>query len=136
MSATGVGDADNTNVFTPEITPAAPALLHAKVNATSVESNAPFGVNAMMKFCIPPPGMDTGWFGLPMGLLMEDVAWNRNDAGIGVAGWIVQPVAVLLPAFTIVANAVADFPTCTDRLEGNTAAASGPAVPPPATPLT
>src|SRR5262245_53663442 len=45
-------------------------------------------------------------------------------AGSPAAGAMVHPVAVSGPTLIKVANAVADLPTCTDRLAGNTADSS------------
>src|SRR5262245_22054931 len=59
------------------------------------------------------------------------VVWSANVAGTGVAGLstkvgadTLQPIAAVVPALMIVANAVAELPTETARADGSTAATS------------
>ena len=58
-----------------------------------------------------------------MALVEGSVVWKEKSAETAVSGAIVQPVACTVPALIIVKKAVAVFPTCTDRLVGNTDAA-------------
>ena len=69
--------------------------------------------------------MSTGVLGVPVtALLVGSVVWNVNLAGTIVTGTMAQLVATLMPELMIVANVVAALPTCTERLDGSTAATS------------
>ena len=69
--------------------------------------------------------MSTGVLGVPVtALLVGSVVWNVNLAGTIVTGTMAQLVATLMPELMIVANAVTALPTCTERLDGSTAATS------------
>jgi hypothetical protein len=66
--------------------------------------------------------MLTGVLGAPTSTLVDGlVLWYRKVAGTIVMGAMEQLVAVVAPALTMVANAVAVPPTTTDRLPGSTA---------------
>src|SRR4029450_13840602 len=67
--------------------------------------------------------MFTGVFGAPVTWLVAgSVDWYMNVAGRLIKSERPHPVAITEPTWIIVAKAVAVVPTCTERLDGSTAA--------------
>ena len=115
-------------VFTPVTTSAGPAFVQPKVHSSTlafVGVDCALGVAAMMNVCSPSGGMSTGVFAVPTrAFVFGSVVWYANVAGSCVAGAMLQPLAVAVPALMMPANAVAGWPTWTLRDDGSTAAAS------------
>src|SRR5262245_18344277 len=125
MYGTPVADPDSKMVVSPEATGAGTVLAQVNVSSTSEGAKALVGVNSVPIVCCPPPGMLTGVLGAPVTWLVAGlVVWKRKFAASDVGGAMVQRLAYPGPLAIIVANAVAGFPTTTDRLMGKTAAAS------------
>src|SRR5262245_8774416 len=80
----------------------------------------------MRYVCVPPAGMSTGTFWVPAGrFVAASVIWNVEVAETPRASPMLTPVAGNEPVLMIVTNAVAGWFTCTERLDGRTAATSG-----------
>src|SRR5262245_53448431 len=91
----------------------------------SVESNGAVGVIESTKHALPRTAMSAGTLSPPMTALVEQSVWlylTVGGPGSGVASEMPTWTAGFGPALMMVANTVAVTPTCTERLDGNTAA--------------
>ena len=76
ISGTGVAEADSDRVLRPVLLGAAFTPVQSNPSAAVVGTKGALGVNAMTKLCVPPAGMETGVFGVPVSALVEGlVVW-------------------------------------------------------------
>ena len=76
MSGTGVAEAENNSVFSPELTGAGLLFVQSKLSCTSVGGKGAVGVKASTKLCAAPPATLTAVFGVPViWLVAELVVW-------------------------------------------------------------
>lgn len=61
-----MAEAENSQVFNPELIGAARVLAQSKLNRTSVGAIGAVGVRANTKLCTDPAGISTGVFGEPV----------------------------------------------------------------------
>jgi hypothetical protein len=123
ISGVCVTDAESDKVFRPKLLAAGVALVHVKLNATSVGAKIDCGVIVSKKLCAAPGAIVTGVLTVPLSeLVAASVVWNEKLAGMGVVGATVQLTAVVVAlALIIVPKNVASVLTCTDRLVGSRA---------------
>ena len=66
MSGTGIVEAENRSVFSPELTGAGLLFVQSKLSCTSVGGKAAVGVKAKTKLCAAPPATLIGVLGVPI----------------------------------------------------------------------